>query len=216
MKKQFLAFAAMLCLSGSLNAQWMIADCSKMCVTGIEQDSANANNLLVTVFHGDTSDTHINYPYVEFLIASNGDTVATGSMNFFAHMSGTSQTYDVTRTAEPLPQPFTGFVHLTYATGNGDTTCVLEYPCLSTPVVAVHFKSEVIVFPNPVKEKIGVRWNGPTGIRPYKLTDASGKTVRSGDIENGGEINLIDISSGVYFITIFNGKEISLQRLIVN
>ncbi|MFN5372508.1 MAG: carboxypeptidase-like regulatory domain-containing protein, partial [Bacteroidia bacterium] len=56
-----------------------------------------------------------------------GDTLATGSMNYFGQIGGTQQLYSVySVNGNALPNNFNGYVHFTY----DNQTCVLPYPCI--------------------------------------------------------------------------------------
>lgn len=199
MKKLVLLFSISVFALQS-NAQY-IADCSKFCVTAVYQDTLNPGAVKIVVYNGDTSISHINYPYVSAVIASNGDTIGKGTVEFFAHMGGSSLTYTDSLVPATFPSNFVGTVILTYAdmTG-GDTSCVLSFPCAINGVKEITDK-KLSLSPNPASESVWV--DIPIGEKEVELLDATGriiKSIRVKENETSININLNDVSEGTYLL----------------
>lgn len=60
-------------------------------------DSINPTILFVSISNEDASISHINYPYIDFILTANGDTIANQDLSggFFAHIANTNLTYTV-------------------------------------------------------------------------------------------------------------------------
>jgi hypothetical protein len=203
-----------------------MADCNLFCVTNIELDTTDANTLLVTIYNGDASISHINYPYIDFIIDNNGDTIANEdwSGGFFAHLGNTSQTYTVATLLDTLPTELICTVYLRYSLligGNGDTTCVLPYPCLNTSIEQNKNTSvQMKVYPNPAGQFTTVSFTYPNQ-ENYTLImyDAYGRIVRSISEIKAHQIVIEkgDLTNGIYFIRLQNGMQVlGLEKITFN
>jgi len=81
--------------------------------------------------------------------------------------------------------------------------------CTLTKDIAVgllHSKSNelsVDIYPNPTTETIYYNLQGHSSAISMKITDASGRLIRSeSGLTNQGQINVIDLSSGLYLLTL--------------
>lgn len=73
------------------------------------------------------------------------------------------------------------------------------------------------LFPNPAKDIINVKTNFDYSVR-WKLSDSSGKTLKSGVSESGSEfvVDTSELNSGAYLITFLTDfKELSTKLMIV-
>jgi hypothetical protein len=104
-------------------------DCASFCAAEILPGPDSATAMLVNLFFNGVNTDFINYPYVTAITSITGDTLATGSMNYFGQIGGTQQLYPVYSVdGNALPNNFNGYVHFTY----DNQTCVLPYPCVPT------------------------------------------------------------------------------------
>jgi len=102
-------------------------DCTAFCAAEILPGPDSATAMLVNLFFNGVNTDFINYPYVTAITSITGDTLATGSMNYFGQIGGTQQLYQVYSVdGNALPNNFNGYVHFTY----DNQTCVLPYPCV--------------------------------------------------------------------------------------
>lgn len=115
-----------LIVAAAMNTKAQTISCSSFCITDIQMDTLpNTMNVTVYFFEADTNITHINYPYISVITDSNGDTVATGTMNFFVQSPNTSQTYSMTTSMTSVPPNFYCTAFFNYDT----SVCELYYPC---------------------------------------------------------------------------------------
>lgn len=83
-------------------------------------------------------------------------------------------------------------------------------PCFTVSQInnPVNNANEPIVFPNPARTEVNIiNYNGA-----YKLFDIYGKQILTGQLRENQQINLSNVSSGVYFIR-FDGNH--LKRLVI-
>lgn len=84
---------------------------------------------------------------------------------------------------------------------NASTQTIVDADC---PV------SELTVFPNPAQSIIYVQWCKPVTLR---LNCIDGRLVET--LDNADRLNLADLASGVYLLTVFyNGQSISTQKIL--
>ena len=92
--KQLLTVLIILLSMSMTNAQTI--NCSDFSILGFGPDQFNSGNSVVHIhFGGDTID-FIDYPFISVVTDCNGDTIATGNMNFFGQTGQTVQSYPVT------------------------------------------------------------------------------------------------------------------------
>ena len=207
-------------------AQAQITDCDLFCVTEIQMDSVDSNLLNVTIFNAASDGTWLNYPYIDFVLDSNGDTVANGDpFIFFAHLGNASQTYPVPTLLDSLPAGFTGTVFLSYSdlTGTGnDTTCPLSYPCLSTGLNYLT-SDNISIYPNPSSSQVTLEINSMGGgEEPWELriVNLLGQEQYSRRIPNTGNtcqllLDVSTFSSGIYFLTLSTPGGLLSHKLLI-
>jgi hypothetical protein len=80
--------------------------------------------------------------------------------------------------------------------------------------------SNIVLFPNPTKNAISLKWKGDFQNSIVSVTDLQGKTLLKKDWSDGPEllINLEGKSNGVYFVRIYNTKndKTIVRKLIIN
>jgi outer membrane lipoprotein-sorting protein len=73
--------------------------------------------------------------------------------------------------------------------------------------------SDLIVFPNPAKENVNVKWNG--NATSLIVLNANGQVINTYDLNEVTELNLNNLNTGVYFIKITDNTNSLTQKLIV-
>ncbi|PCH68459.1 MAG: hypothetical protein COC01_03720 [Bacteroidetes bacterium] len=190
------------------------ADCNLFCVTDIQMDSANQNTLLVSIFNGDTN--FISYPYIDFIIDDNGDTIGNDDQwaNFYGHATNNNQTYSIATILDVLPANFTCTVYLKYSdlssSGWGNSTCILPFPCTTPRAQNLYLDStKIAIYSDPPKSKV-MNVSAKIIAVPYTYP-----TIQQGiDAANVGDTVLV--SPGTYFENIdFKGKNVVVGSLFL-
>ena len=73
--------------------------------------------------------------------------------------------------------------------------------------------SDLIVYPNPAKENVNVKWNG--NATSLIVLNANGQVINTYDLNEVTELNLNNLNTGVYFIKITDNNNSLTQKLIV-
>jgi len=198
--------------SATLNAQAI--SCSIFCVKDIQLDTVGANTLSITLFMGGSSSDFINYPHVSSITDNSGNTLATGTPNFFGQIGNTTQVYTVSTTLNSLSPNFTCTLYFKY----NSTTCTLAYPCVSTGMSEDDPFNATQIYPNPSPGKFTVR-NDQSSEAEYKLKiyNTFGQHVYTGDYpipKKGYEIDLSGYPRGIYFLEIKSGTKIHGKKII--
>lgn len=69
-------------------------------------------------------------------------------------------------------------------------------------------KDELVIWPNPVKDKLFIKTNFDLSKTSYTVYDSKGKQLKSNSFDNRNYISCSDLKSGIYFLKINNkGKE---------
>ena len=72
--------------------------------------------------------------------------------------------------------------------------------------------SNINVYPNPATNVINV---SAQGFEQYQLVNMLGQTVISNNLVNGNaQINVSELSNGVYFVRLINGSEVETVKVI--
>lgn len=213
MKKLYTFFMISLTFAAlELNAQ-PVANCSMMCVLDIYLDTVNGE-MEVVLFNGDTN--MINYPTIQ-VIDMNGDTVGNpqGLFYFFGQPQG-AMTHEIPTTLTSIPSPFYCTVLVTDQVW--DTTCYFQYP-MSCPLTVQeqNARKEFEVYPNPASSMITLcipgAYSGKTEVR---ITNMLGEVFAGTMTAHNGRIdlNVSDLSSGVYFVSVMHGEERYMRKFI--
>jgi hypothetical protein len=173
--------------------------CSSFCVTEVTLDSTNEVWNVNVDFAGTTND-FINYPYVAWMINATGDSVATGQLEYFGQIGGTSQIYH----PNVLSDDFTeGQIYFVY----DQDTCVLDFPC-ATAGVAYTSKWDMAV----VVLAEGWQWNCAEMITDIVLYNAVG--ARIGNWASTNFIPFQGMPAGTYFYAATVGQRKLSGKLI--
>ncbi len=79
-------------------------------------------------------------------------------------------------------------------------------------------KGEMLVFPNPTRDLLQIRWEGDQPIDKLRFLDASGQLLSINALINDkqAEINLNGLPAGMYFLELLSGKERKIQQVIIS
>lgn len=210
--KNLLLLVAVLASFASARAQSI--NCNSFCLTNISFDSVDADRLNLHLFLNGSSSDFINYPYVTAIVDSNGDTVATGGMEFFGQFGNTHQTYTATTTTlATLPPDFSCIVYFHYDT----IDCALPYPCeAATATHSSTIKRGVSISPNPSNGLFNLQIEGNLNRYSFiEVLDVNGKRVYNSPIQSSN--NAIDLSSfakGIYFVRVQGCYEVLNFKVI--
>ena len=77
---------------------------------------------------------------------------------------------------------------------------------------------QFILTPNPANGTTTIVLNELYGYAMFKIVDILGNTIYENEVSNSlkHEIDLENISSGIYFVVLFNDKISCTKKLIVN
>lgn len=96
--------------------------------------------------------------------------------------------------------PTTGNYNITFNIANG------AYSFTSTLGTKEQSLSKISLYPNPTTSKITLQTPNESVIDKIIITDVTGKTVLE-QIKNTNQIDVQNLSKGVYFLKVFSGKE---------
>lgn len=203
MKTKHYLLVLLIILGISFNGKTQTSLCSSFSITSVLSDSLNPGQYQISIDFQDTASIFVNYPYVSAVLDCSGDTVATGSIFYFGHPSGTSQDYPVNAIGSMSCLPLTAVFIYGDSFGNTDT-------CLLTFGTTGLFKPEtnetaLLLFPNPTQNLVSfITTTEDIGI-PYNVVDYMGKVVLSGTIvANKTTIDMSELSSGIYLLNLEN------------
>jgi len=208
--------------------QAQVTDCSLFCVTDIQIDTPNVNRLNVSIFNGDTSISHINYPFIAFIINNNGDTIANSNpfTGFYAHLGGATQTYILSTTLDSIPSNFSCTVFLGYWVFNGNDTCILPYPCRTGTAGIINSRftrarDNIKIFPNPNTGQLMVEIEVPKAQDiTLKIVNILGQEmfVEKEKLLSGIHRKSIDIQThtkGIYLLQVTTDEGVVTERLLL-
>lgn len=165
--------------------------CNDFSILGFEPDLPGQSRIHIRL-DGDSMD-FISYPYISFVTDCNGDTIATGSPNFFGQMGQTVQSYpvtgDITNTCLPINVAFV-FENTNFQTD----TCILTLTSLQAPLTCSDF-IPLGIFVDQFNTLINISMAG-TGNTYISnplisiVTDCVGDTVATGFLNSSGQIGL--------------------------
>ena len=167
--------------------------CSDFLVLGFAPEQNSTGNSIVNIqLNGNASD-FINYPYISIITDCNGDTIATGTLNFFGQLGQSVQSYpvsgDITNACLPIS------IEFMFGNTNFELdTCVFSLSALPTPLACADF------IPIDIESdltntliNISMQGTGNTYITYPAIayvTDCSGDTIATGFSNSAGQIGL--------------------------
>ena len=140
---------------------------------------------------------------VEYRIYKNG--------NLAHYQTTTETTYNDTVS----PGEYCYFVKAYYSTDSTECLSLAsDTVCAEMPVsVAEHQNAHAIsVYPNPTSTVLNVN---AEGFEQYQLVNMLGQVVKSDKLENGQtQINVSNLSNGIYFVRLNNGRDVETVKII--
>lgn len=213
--KSALHFIAVICLAATgLKAQDL---CHSFCITNMEMDSLQPNVMNVTIFFEGDENDFINYPYVSTVIDLNGDTIGTGSINFFGQIGNTSQAYPVNTVFDALPGNFKAYAEFVFDT----VSCLLYYdpaiPCSTTGINDGEYFPDLKLYPNPFFSALLIETGEPFEELSLILFNSHGQVVMSMEELSGIKIkiNREGLASGIYFLQLRDHWKIVVKKIII-
>lgn len=189
-------------------------NCDSFCEVKIEYDTANDNNLFVTIANNGTN--FINYPIVQ-LIDANGDTVANQQklFEFYGQLQNTTQIYHIPTLLDYLPANWNGQIRL--EDGLYHTACIIR-SCNQISTLANQVKDDFsfIVYPNPANNKLFIRLSD-VGVE-VTLRNMLGQVIVGP--KTSTELTALDLKrliDGVYFVEVISmGRAMNKKIIIVS
>lgn len=198
-KSFFLAVISMLGFSFATMAQSV--SCSDFTVNGFSVDSLDSTKYNFSIEFSAPDTTFVNYPYISAVLDCNGDTVATGSFNFFGQFGQSTFEYPVTVTGSLSCLPLSVvFIYANNLLEND--TCSLNFNSVglnNSPEKDKGFS----IFPNPVDNSLTVQNNQNSFATNYIIFEHSGRQILEGTIVSDATIiDLHNLPAGVYFMSL--------------
>jgi hypothetical protein len=201
--------------------------------TTMSTDVINGNTYTINFSAGFSSTAYLEYWHV-FIdynrdgdFADTGEQVATGSSSLSTTLSGTftipaSTSLGYTRMRVVMK-------YNAAATSSCETFSygeVEDYLVYLTPVARsrdsysndygfeIGFEDEMYtLYPNPASEFVNIKLPENANVT-VKIFDLNGKLMKTVQLSENNEINISDISRGVYILDVFDGRKSTVQRLI--
>jgi len=185
----------------SANAQPIT--CNNFSILGFGPDEFNSGNSLIHILLEGSEMDFINYPYISLITDCHGDTIATGSLNFFGQNGQTVQSYPVTGSIINSCLPIT--IEFVYGNTNFETdTCIISFSTLPIALTCNDFAPiDIETSQSNTLINIFMQGTGNTYIsNPHIsfVTDCVGDTIATGFNNSTGQIG---ITSQGYPITPF-------------
>ena len=209
---QLISFLLPAFTSGTVYAQEI--KCSAFCVTEIQLDSVDEDLMNVTIFFTGEDTDFINYPYVSSVIDQDGDTIGTGTLNFFGQIGNSSQTYPVTALVDQIPDNLVAIVNFNYDT----ISCTLNFPCLTNAILDVEKYNELVIYPNPFAIEATISSELAFSDLTINIFNSIGNQVRQLHHLNGQRIYLErnELPKGTYLIQfIQDNKILAISKVVV-
>lgn len=121
--------------------------------------------------------------------------------------------------------PIAGATNQVYiATINGDYACEVTYQTCSGTSTCVTVNSVGIedaantfasVYPNPVNDLLTVTLSDLDNAQ-FELMDVQGKMIMSSTINNGEQIDMSNLESGIYFVRLISNENRMIKRVVKN
>lgn len=189
MRKLF-TLMLILILNGQVSAQ---VSCASFCITNVEMDTTIPNMLAVTLYMSGTSNDYANYPVITAIVDTAGDTVATGTLNFFLQYGGTSQVYLLNTGMTTVPPNFTFTAYFMYDTVN----CILTYPCVIN-AISENTGFKLNVYPNPATDYIVFEIPPELRNGTLQIYNSSGQLLHDLPVESSVSMDVNDFAPGVF------------------
>lgn len=213
MKKLLLLFTLCGLFSAFVSAQNI--SCSDFNVVSLRADNDDSTLHHIRIWFGASNQDFINYPVVSCVLDCNGDTVATGKLNFFGQIGQTEQEYPVTIRRHFTCRPLT--IIFIYGDNQGEPdTCYLNYG--STSVKPVHAPN-ISIYPNPGNGRFTLKspanLEGPAQARLYSPAGQLVFQQAWNSFSHEQTLDLSHLASGVYLLQFYDGIKTQALRLVI-
>lgn len=197
----FASFALLLvcCLPVSIRAQNI--SCLQFNLDSISPNPQVPGQFLVHVHFSAPSDSMVGYPHVQAVLDCNNDTIATGSMFFFAQLGQSTQGYPINLAApDTLGCYPLRFVFVYGLVPNGDSdTCVFVVDAPSA--LSIKHREGMRVYPNPVDDLAYLEVDASDVGCAYVVTDVTGKVMFTGSVfSKRCAVDVHFLTPGIYFL----------------
>ena len=173
------------------NAQ---VSCASFCITNIQIEPTIPGMIAVTVAMSGTTNDVAMYPVITALIDTAGDTVATGTLNFFLQYGGTTQDYLMNSSMTVIPPNFTCIAYFMYDSIN----CILTYPCVINGIAEHGTNLALNISPNPAGDFINFEIPEDFKNGSLEIFNASGQMIRKEAVELKIRIDVKEFIPGIY------------------
>jgi len=206
MKTKIAFFSFALALGSFSKAQTF--SCSDFSIVSTQQNTQNPNEVLLDIQFSAPSNTFVNYPYVAAVLNCNGDTVATGALNFFGQFGQSTQTYSVTLTGDFSCSPLTAVVAYMNSNNGEQDTCFIAFESTLNLTRKEQSQTKVNVFPNPVNDFVFIEMEGLIKDLKYVIASINGSIVLHGEMNAiKQKMDLSSLENGIYFFRLEGGFE---------
>ncbi len=203
----------------------------------IHYDTPGTYDVTLVVTNDDGSDTMLKEDFIEVVVAPMAEFTASEtvilagqSTNFISSSQGDNLTYEwyfeggtpETSSDENPSDIFyneIGFFDVQLIVSNeygSDTLLMVDY-IEAKPVGTIdNEENSISVFPNPASEQLFIKTSTTMNLKIH-LIDIYGATVGEYILENKNNINVSNLSSGLYIISIENldTKNVTLKKVII-
>ncbi len=193
----FMSFT-FVCAHSQTNCDSLIIECCNFDLIG--------NNTISLSVENTNTTWDFNYPGF-ILLASNGDTIAKETVNYFG-IGWSPQTHYM-QVQNPIIFPFTGTLELW---GGFYDTLYCSYPISFLHLGLNEKTTELMMFPNPSNETIYI---GGQPFDSWEIIDLMGNLIKNGD-ESTSWITISDLKSGSYFLKLNANQTIKSIPFVKN
>ncbi|MEO5673621.1 MAG: T9SS type A sorting domain-containing protein [Chitinophagales bacterium] len=113
------------------------------------------------------------------------------------------------------------FSYLDYLPGDENIILDSSYYGFPTGIPASYYDLPLQLFPNPANDQFGIITNLPEHQLNWTILDVRGVTVKSNRLDNvrkgafTAQINVSDLSTGLYFFTIQSGSQQAVRKITI-
>jgi hypothetical protein len=173
--------------------------CDDFMPIDIQVDQSNTQ---INITMQGTENSYIFNPSISFVTDCEGDTIATGFINYSGQIGLSTQGYPITSTGNSVCYPV--IVEFIYVNTNSETdTCFLTLENTNGAPELSIFESNLSIFPNPASNEVTIQTNKALQGKKYFIYDYHGKLILSGKlISENTFIEINKFSNGLYILKI--------------
>ncbi len=201
--------------------------------TSMSTDLINGNSYTINFSCGFSSSSYTEYwhVYIDFNrdgdFADSGEAFAFGSSSSSGTLSGTfsvpastSLGYTRMRVVMKYNAASTGSCE-TFSYGEVEDYLVYLTPVARSkesfvyePGFEIGYEDDMFtLYPNPAEDFVNIRLPENSNVT-VKVVDLNGKLMKTIQLSGNNEINISDLSRGIYILDIFDGRKTTVQRLV--